>query len=174
MLMKSMKISAVLAVCAVAAASALAFAGELKAFLKAEIPKSAKAFENKNIAYFEACSTADFTYTDIKGKTQPKKEAMAGLKSMFDQSKSIKCTMRLVSVKETDKGGTIVVDNKYDTETMPGPDKKTHHMVMGMTTQEVWVKQGKAYKLKSIKEVKMGQMLMDGKPMSMGAQKSVG
>lgn len=165
---RTLKTSFALGATAALAALSLAVAGELEAFLTAEMPKSKRAFETKNVGYFEAVSTPDFTYTDIAGKTQKKKEAIAGLKMMFDQSQSIKATMKLVSITENAGGGIVVVDNHYDTVTKPGPDKKSHRMEMSMTTKETWVKSGRKFKLKKIVETKVGKMLMDGKPMPAG------
>jgi hypothetical protein len=162
--MNNLRKSSLVAALAVGATTfAFAF-GAFSNFLKAEMPKANKAFEAKNMGYFQAVSTPDFSYTDLLGNTQQKKGALAGLKAMFDSSQTIKVQTKLISVKENAQGGVCDLESKYDIVTKPGPDKKTHRMQMTSKTRETWVKQGRTYKLKHIKELK-AESMMDGKPM---------
>lgn len=147
--------------------AAFAFAGEFKRFISAETPKGFKAFQTKNLAYFQNVSTDDFVYVGTGGEKQNKKQSMASLKQMFDEAKSIIAGGRIKSTKENAKGGTVEMENSYDILLKPGKDGKPHRMQMQSWTRETWVLVGNTYKVQKIEDLKPSKMMMDGKPMAM-------
>lgn len=139
---------------------------DFKKWYTAGLPQMKKAMEGKDLAFFEKCSTADFTYTS-GGRTSKKKEAMVGLKQMFDQTKSLKYTFKITGFKKTKSGMVVTLTNHYEMTMMPGPDKKTHVMVMDQPSRETWKKSGKTWLLTNITDVGTGKATMDGKPFDM-------
>lgn len=137
--------------------------GAFKKWYMAGAPAAKKAMEGKDLAFFQKCSTADFTYTS-GGQTQKKKDALSGLKMMFDSSKTIKYTFKITGFKKVKNGFAVTLDNHYEMVTMPGPDKKTHLMVMDQTSKETWTKSGKTWLLSNITDIGKGKSTMDGKP----------
>lgn len=152
--------------------TAIAFADDVSDFKKwyvKESPKMVKAMEGKNIAFFEKCSTADFTYKEGSGKVSKKKEALTGLKQMMDTTETIKYKYKIEAVKSAKGGMTVDLLNEYNMTMKPGPDKKKHVMWMEARTRETWVKTGGKWLLKNITDVGTPKMKMDGKPMPAGA-----
>lgn len=147
--------------------AAFAFAGEFKKFIMAETPKGFRAFQMKNLAYFQNVSTDDFVYVGMGGQKQGKKESMASLKQMFDQAKTIVAGGRVKSTTENAKGGAVEMESSYDILLKPGKDGKTHRMQVQSWTRETWVQVGNAYKVQKIEDLKPSKMMMDGKPMAM-------
>ena len=136
---------------------------DFKKWYTAGLPQMKKAMESKNLAFFEKSSTADFTYTTA-GQTAKKKDAMAGLKSMFDMTKSLKYSCKITGFKKTKNGIVVNLTNHFEMTMMPGPDKKTHLMVTDQASQETWKKSGKTWLLTNITDIGKGKSTMDGKP----------
>ena len=155
---------------AVAAATcAIAFADDLTDFKKwyaKDTPIMIKAMESKNLAFFEKCSTPDFTYKEASGKTAKKKEAMVGLKQMMDGTESIKYKPKITSTKAVK--GTMVVDliNEYTMVMKAPPGGKKSTMWMKSKSRETWVKSGNKWLLKNITDIGTPEVKMDGQKVS--------
>lgn len=154
---------------AATATCAIAFADDLTDFKKwyaKDLPIMIKAMESKNLAYFNKCSTADFTYTEASGKTAKKKESMAGLKQMMDGTESIKYKTKVASTKAVK--GTMVVDllNEYTMVLKAPPGGKKSTMWMKSKSRETWVKSGGKWLLKNITDIGTPEVKMDGQKVS--------
>jgi len=133
------------------------------------LPVMVKAMEGKNIGFFEKASTKDFTYTEASGKKSDKKTAIAGLKQMFDSSEKVKLVPKVGAIQNSRAGITVDLTNRFEMITKPGPDKKTHKMVMVQKNRELWVNVDGKWLLKNIADVGPAKSTMDGKPMPAGA-----
>lgn len=146
--------------------ASVAMADDLADFKKwyiAESPKAVKAMENKDLKFFENSSSPNFTYTTADGKVSKKKEAMAGLKGMFDSMKTIKYTFEMGKFKAEKGVFTVELSNHYKM-TMDGPDKKVHTMTMDQKTIETFAKVKGKWIIQGIKDVGPAKGTMDGKP----------
>lgn len=155
-------------VLAATAAFASAFAGsadsDFKAFLQQELPKAEKAFNTKDIGYFERMSTSDFTEKEM-GKTYNKAQSIAEMKSMASMTKTMKCKFKVLSAKTSGNTGIAMVSGHMECTTGPMSkgDKKNHSMVMDMWEKQTWVRDGKGWKMKGLEETKPMKLIMDGK-----------
>ena len=137
---------------------------DFKKFLTGMLPKVVKAFETKNVKFFDSISTADFTETEM-GKTMNKAESMAGMSQMFKSAKTIKCSFKLDSSSVKGDTGTAMTSGRMTAIMNPTkPKGKPSTMVADMWMKETWVKDGKGWKIKHIDEAKPSKMTMDGKP----------
>lgn len=147
------------------AVSSLAFdaVSDFKAYLKKFEAGVVKAFATKNSAYFGQISTPDFTYTDATGRKMTKKESIAQMKAMFDQTGAAKASFKSSghavrgNIGTANYIGTFVMTSK-------GPDGKSHTMAMTSYTKETYKKIGAKWFVHAIVETKPGKMTMDGKP----------
>lgn len=138
-------------------------AGAFKQYIPKVTQKLTEAFETKNIGIFKMISTDDFTYTDSKGNKTNKEQSLKGLEQMMNMSKSIKVRIQYGAVKAV-AGGVQTDCVMKMTNVMMGPDKKPHTMDSTTWTRELWVRSGKVFKVKSIKDTKPQKVTMDGKP----------
>lgn len=127
-----------------------------------------KAFEKKDIKWFENASSADFTYTAHDGAKSDKKTSMAGMTQMFGMAEKIKVFQKRGAVSLKGSTGTAVYDGTFHVTMKPGPDKKTHVMTIKGKTKETWKKVGSQWKLTNITDIGPQTYLMDGKPMNTG------
>jgi hypothetical protein len=139
---------------------------EFKNFMLSFIPKIEQAFKKLDMKFFEDISTADFTEV-MEGKTNTKAEAMAQMKAQMKTVQSCKAKFKLLTSK-ADKGeGVATTSGDFVMVSKPAKkgDKPHTMSMLGMVEKETWVKVGKTWKIKKLEQVKMGKMLMDGKPM---------
>lgn len=162
--MKRLKTMFVLVAGLAVAATAQGPKEALAAELKKAIPAMEKAFAAEDIRYFQNACTADFTYTDMQGKTEKKAAALAGLKSMFDSSSNIRVKVTARVLRATATAGVISSVQKWNMTTA-GPDGKPAKMSMTMTTEETLKKVGARWLVQKIVEKKVADMMMNGKPM---------
>jgi len=163
---KLILVAAVLFAASMAVADPLA---DFKKWYMKGLPTMVKAMESKNIGFFQAVSTKDFTYTEATGKKADKKTAIAGLKQMFDTAEKIKLTPKIGVIQNSRAGITVDLTNHFDITTKPGADKKTHKMTMVQKNLELWVNVGGKWLVKNITDVGPAKSTMDGKPMPAGA-----
>ena len=136
---------------------------DFKKFATGMIPKVEKAFAKKDIAFFTAMSTADFTIVDA-GTEGQKKEAMAGLKGFFDAAKTIKATFKIKSSKSDGKTATLVLSNHTVATMKPQAEgAKSSQMTVDAIETQTWVKTSVGWRLKRLVRSE-AKMTMDGKP----------
>jgi hypothetical protein len=155
---------ALIAVCGLAAAHAGDAKAEFAKWYKAGIPKLERAFETKDIRFFDSVASTGFTYKAFTGEVQKRTDALAGLKQMFAMMDTIDCkfTMGKVSVKGTK--ATVDATSKFRC-TMQNPQtKKTHKLDTTTYERQSWVKQGGKWMISGIVEYKKPIVLLDGKP----------
>lgn len=162
----------IIATTALLASVSLAFdaTSEFKKFMAATKPKVEMAFKKEDISFFEKTSTDDFSETQMGTKSN-KKEALAGLKQFFGMVSNINCKYDLISATSDGKTGNAEVHSVM-TCLMGGAapkgskmKPKAQKMEMEMWEKQVWVKQGKMWKLKSIADAKPMKMKVNGKAM---------
>jgi len=129
------------------------------------VPKLERAFETRDLKFFNAISTPDFVDKEM-GSAMTKAQAMEQMKMMFQMAKSINCHFNVMSTSVAGNNATLKASGHIVTVMKPqGPkDKKTHTMVIDMWTKETWVKAGTTWKIKMLEEAKPAKMTMDGKP----------
>jgi hypothetical protein len=152
-----------------AAMCASAFAGDANAdfakFAKEMAPRAKRAFEAKNVKFFESTAAPDFV-DKMMGQPMTRKQSMAEMKRMFDESKSIKADLKVLSTKASGNTGVAMTFGHMTIITKPTKqDPKSHKLVMDMWLKETWVRSGKTWKMKMIETAKPMKMMMDGKPM---------
>lgn len=148
-------------ICSVAAARDAD--SEFKAFMKALLPRLEKAFETKNVKFFEDISTADFQ--DKMGpQKMTKAQSMAEMRRQFKTMKSMDCSFKLVSTKVTGNTAVSLTHSKATMITLPEGNEKSHVMKAEMWEKETWVKVGKTWKIRILEQAKPMKMWMDGKP----------
>lgn len=128
------------------------------------MPKLVRAFETKDVAFFDRISTADFT-EKYMGRTMTKKEAMAQMKTEMASVKAIKCSFKILSAKVMGNTGIAMTAGHMTMTSKPMGKEKSHKMVMDMWEKETWVRSGNGWKIKSLEEAKPMKMMVDGKPM---------
>ncbi len=138
---------------------------EFKKFMAATLPKAKKAFNSKDLKFFETTAAPDFVEKSM-GKTVNRQQSMANMKQMFAGAKSMNCWFELQSASA--KGGVGIAMTHSRMTAIMNPmkkgDKKTHAMKGEGWTKMTWVKMGKTWKLKMIEDAKPSKMTMDGKP----------
>jgi ketosteroid isomerase-like protein len=125
-------------------------------------------FAKKDVAAITKSMTPDFTETSM-GQTMNKTQAVKGLKQFLSMFTTVKCELKIKSVKVN--GNTAVVTNSAHLWGMGMPDPKTkkpHKMDATRGEECTWVKVKGQWMLKHIKGSNE-RMLMDGKPMPMSA-----
>jgi hypothetical protein len=163
-----MKYSSLIVLGAVLAATSSAAAqSDFKAAMQAMIPKVEKAFETKNMAYFEAIAAPDFVDKSM-GQTLNRKQAMAEMKMQVNMTQSMKMHMKLVSAQASGSTGHAVLTGSASFTMKPGKDGKAHTMTTQFTEHQTWVRSGSGWKLKVLDEA-MSNTKMDGKAMPKGA-----
>lgn len=159
--------------CALFGAAALAFGPDedYAKFMKAELPKLEKAFNTKDIGYFQKNSTDDFVSKE-NGRTMNKKESLAQMKQMFGMAQAIKTNFKVVSSSVKGNLGTAMVEGDAILHMKPmKAGEKGQTWQIHMWEKEVWQKVGKTWKMKSIEQSKPPTMKIDGKvvdPTKMG------
>ena len=138
---------------------------DFKMFLMKLLPKAKRAFETKDVGFFDKMSTADFSES-MGDKTSTKAQSMAEMKRWFGMSSNIKCSFKLLSAKADGSMGTATFADHMTFNMKPQKKgDKMHKVVMDMWEKQTWVRSGKGWKLKMIGQMKPMKMWMDGKPM---------
>ncbi len=136
---------------------------QFRSYLNGMLPKLTKAFDTMDPKFFKAISAPDFTET-VGGKTYTKEQAMQQMVQQFAMTKSMKCHFRILSAKASGNTGIAMTAGHFTSVLKPGQDGKTHTLMMDMWEKETWVKTGKGWKIKSLKEAKPPKSTMDGHP----------
>jgi hypothetical protein len=133
-------------------------------FAKEMAPRAKRAFETRNAKFFETTSAPDFV-DKMMGQPMTKKQSMAEMKRMFDECKSIKADLKVLSTKASGNTGVAMTFGHMTMITKPSKqDPKSHKIVMDMWLKETWIRSGKTWKMKMIESAKPMKMTMDGKP----------
>ncbi|GEM_PF-1352171 len=140
---------------------------EFKSFVTAMNMKIAKAFDNKDTKFFDSISTPDFTIVE-RGQTINRRQAMDEMKHQFAQTKTMTCSIKVLSVKLNGNTGTVATQGHaiIHPKNMNPKDKKDHVITMDFWETQTWVKSGKTWKISKLVETKPSKMMMDGKPMA--------
>lgn len=147
---------------------ASAYAGDTKTeftkWYRAGIPKLEKAFETKDLRFFDSVASTGFTYKAFTGEVQKRTDALAGLKQMFTMMDTIDCkfTMGKVAVKGT--GATVDATSKFRCTMKDPQTKKIHKLDTTTYERQSWVKQGGKWMIAGIVEYKKPIVLLNGKP----------
>ncbi len=145
---------------------ALMAQADLKSDTAPTYKKIDAAFMKKDIKAFESATrplmAKDFKFFD-QGKPMTYDQMIANLKDTFAMMSTVKsASVHMVTSKEMGKKATSACEHNID-GTMMGPDNKPHSVTMTGTSNETWVREGKTWKMTSMKWVKQA-MTMDGKP----------
>lgn len=128
--------------------------------------KISAAFLKKDIRAFESATkplmAKDFKFLE-QGKAMSYDEMVKNLKVSFDSMKTVQsASVLMVSSHETPKKADSACSHRVE-GTMMGPDNKSHKFTMKGTSSETWEKDGKVWKMKTMKWVNQS-MTLDGKP----------
>lgn len=144
---------------------------DFKRFMLRTIPKLERAFDHKDLSFFEKISTADFTETEM-GQTYTKAQSMSQMKAGNNQAKSIHAKFKLLTSSVSGNTAMAMTFGHITTVMKPhGPKDKAHRMSMDMWGKETWVRSGKSWMIQKLEEAKPSKMTMDGKaidPSKMG------
>lgn len=122
-----------------------------------------KAFESRDIKFFESTSTSDFVYIDFEKNKQTKAQSMASMKNLFATAKTL--TVQVTCGKYSfAKGVGKHVSTAKATVTLLDKDNKSHTLVITTTTEETLKKVGGAWKVSMVRELSKPVATMDGKP----------
>jgi len=142
-------------------------AGDLKSeftkWYKAGIPKLEKAFETKNIQFFESVATKGFTYRSFSGQVEQRAGAMAGLKQMFQMMNTIDCSFTMGKVSVKGSTATVEATGKFKCTMKDPQTSKSHKLDTTTYERQTWVKQGGKWMISGIVEYKQAVVLLDGK-----------
>lgn len=153
-------------ICLLAAVSSLAPAQteiEFKAAAIKMCTEYKKAFESRNIKFFEATSTSDFTYIDFEKKKQNRAQTMESLKGLFATAKTLAVQVTCGKYSFS-KGVGKHVNTMKATVTMLDKDNKSHTIVITSTTEDTLKKVGGTWKVAMVREISKPTMTVDGKP----------
>lgn len=122
-----------------------------------------KAFEARDIKFFENTSTSDFVYIDFEKNKQTKSQSMASMKSLFSSAKTL--TVQITCGKYSfAKGVGKHVTTSKATVTLLDKDKRSHTLVVTTTTEETLKRVGGVWKVSMVRELSKPIATMDGKP----------
>lgn len=122
-----------------------------------------KAFESRNIKFFESTSTSDFVYIDFEKKKQTKAQSMESLKGLFATAKTLAVQVTCGKYSFA-KGVGKHVNTMKATVTMLDKESKSHTIVITTTTEDTLKKVGGTWKVAVVREISKPTMTIDGKP----------
>ena len=136
---------------------------DFRKFFLGHNPRLIKAFEKKDIGYFETMATDDFIDKE-GGKAARKKQALVELKQTFDTAKTINYRIELLSARATKDQAVANVHQVMSLELWPRKHKREGtKMVMEMWTKETWVNTKAGWKIRIVEDNKPMRLTVTGK-----------
>ncbi|AIE86332.1 nuclear transport factor 2 family protein [Fimbriimonas ginsengisoli] len=162
--MKNQRIFTVIALVAVAACASAEDAKKAMQGMAAAFDKAVMA---KDLSWFEKTAAPDYHEIGLNGSHMDRKGSIDTMKQMFQMMtvKSIKS--KIVSVKQTGNTIKAVCDTKMSGEMMAPKAKKPMVMKSSMRYQELWKKEGGAWKIHELKSITENTTI-DGKKVKGG------